>query len=117
MSAEDPVITVSNETSEPGRVDSAVTPPSEHLATKDVSTIPDSPPPEPMTQPPTQTAQTAPEDTLSNLPNHDANIPSATPPNLDGVEAMTLVSVELSNFFLFLCYALRGCLCLDMALT
>ena len=99
MSAEEPVIAVSHETSEPGRVDSPSVPPSEHLAAKDVSTIPDPPPPEPVTEPPAGTVQTASDDTLLNLPKHDANIPTALPTDLNGsangVEVTTLVSVEL----------------------
>ena len=114
MSAEDPVIAVSNETSEPGRVDSPPIPipPSEHLVAKDVSTIPDFPPPEPMTEPPAGTVQAASDDTLLNLLNQSANIPDAMSTDLNGsaneVEATTLVSVELLNSLLFLRHPLGG---------
>ena len=112
MSAEDPVIAVSNGTSEPERVDSPAIPPSEHLTTKDVSTVLDSPSPEPLTETPAETAQTTSDDTLSNLLKHDANIPNATPINpngsTSGAKSTTFVSVELLNFLSFLHYPLEG---------
>lgn len=112
MSAEDPVIAVSNGTSEPDRVYSETIPPSEHLTAKDVSTIPDSLSVEPLTEPPAETAQTASDDTLSHLLKHDANIPNSMPTNpngsANGVEATTSVSVELLNFRFLLHYASEG---------
>jgi hypothetical protein len=111
MSAEDSLIAVSNETSEPGPVDSPTIPPSEHLTVKDVSTVPDFPPPESVTEPPADAVQTASDDTLSNLPKLDVNIPNATPTNLNGsangVEATTFVSVELLNLLFFLRHPLE----------
>ena len=108
MSAEDPVIAASNETSGPDRVDSTVIPPPEHLAVKDVSTVLDSPPPEPVIEQPAETAQTTSDDTLSHLLKHDTNIPNPTPTNLSGVETATFVSVELLNFLFFPCCTLWG---------
>ena len=106
MSAEEPVIAVSSETSEPGRVDPSAVPLPENLEAKDTSSISDFLSKEPVTEPPADTAQTAPDDTQPVLLKHDTDIPNPTPTNAngstDGVEAMTLVSVELLNSFLFL---------------
>ena len=106
MSAEDPVIPVSTESSEPERVDSSAIPPSETLVVKEVPNV-DFSSAVPMTEPPAETAQTASDDThpvplkhgTNNIPN-----PTTTNPNgsANGAETTTLVSVELLNFFLFI---------------
>lgn len=97
MSAEEPVIAVSNETSEPERVDLSAVPLPENLEAKDASSISDSLSGEPVTEPPAGTAQTAPDDTQPVLLKHDTDIPNSTLTNpngsTDGVEATTLVSV------------------------
>lgn len=96
MSAEEPVIAVSSETSEPGRVDPSAVPLPENLGAKDASSISDFLSKEPVTEPPADTAQTAPDDTQPVLLKHDTDIPNSTPTNAngstDGVEAMTLVN-------------------------
>lgn len=112
MSAEDPVITVSNETFEPKRVDSVALTPSKHLAAKDdASVTPDFSSAGPVTELPAETVQAS-GDTLSNLLKQDANIPNTTPTLLNGsanrAETTTFVSVELLNFLFFLRYALEG---------
>ena len=101
MSAQEPVIAVSNEPPESERVDPSTVLPSEHPAVKDVSSIADSSPVEPVTEPPAETAQTVPDDTPFILPKH-TNIPNATPTSdpVSGVDPTSFVSVELLNFSL-----------------
>ena len=99
MSAQEPVIAVSNETSESDRVDSSTVPPSEHPTAKAASSIPDSSPAEPVIELPAETAQTVSDDTLLILPKDDTNIPTATSTDPNGstneAEATPSVSVEL----------------------
>lgn len=106
MSAQEPVIAVSNETSESQRVDSSPVPQSEHPVVKEVPTVVDSSPTEPVTELPTDTVQTTSDDTPATLLKHDTNIPDVTPTYLNnsvtGVEVTPSVSVELLNFFVFL---------------
>jgi hypothetical protein len=98
MSAEDPVIPVTDESSESDRIDSSALPPSEYPAVKEVSNV-DSSSVDLVTEPP---AQTTPDDTHTVLLKHDTNIPNFTPTNpngsANGAETTTLVSVELLNF-------------------
>jgi len=103
MSTQESVIAVLNETSESESVDSPAVPPSEDLAVKDTPAIVDSSPVEPATELPAEATQTASDDTPAILPNHDTNIPDATPTNFNssanGAEVTSFVSVELLNFF------------------
>lgn len=101
MSSEESVIAVSNEISEPERVDSSAIPSSEPLAAKDVSVIADPSSAEPVSDLPADAAQSPSNDTLPTLLKHDKNIPSTTPTNLNGsaneVGTTTFVSVKLLN--------------------
>ena len=102
MSAQEPVIAVSNETSESERVGSSPVPPSEHQAAKDISLIADPLTTEPVTESPAEAVGTASDDTPFIPPTDDTNIPAAAPTSLNGpangIEAPAFVSVELLNF-------------------
>ena len=110
MSAQEPVIAVSNETSESQHVDSPAVLPSEHLVVKETPNVVDSSPAEPVTELQAEVAQTTSDDTPATL--HDTNIPDATPTYLngsvDGVEITPPVCVELLNFFCLSPFRLRG---------
>ncbi|KAF9791018.1 hypothetical protein BJ322DRAFT_421677 [Thelephora terrestris] len=102
MSAEDPVIPVTDESFEPDSIDSSALPPSEHPAAKEVFNV-DSSSVDPVTEPP---AQTTTDDTHTVLLKHDTNIPNPTPTNpngsANGAETTTLVNepdntVEIRN--------------------
>jgi len=84
MSAQEPVIAVSNETTESDRVDFSTLPPPEHTAVKDVSPTVDSSPAEPVTGLPTESTQATSNDTMFIPPKHDTNIPDSTPTNPNG---------------------------------
>jgi len=102
MSAQEPVIAVSNETTESDRVDSSALPPPEPTAVKDVFPIVESSPAEPVTELPTESAQAISDDTMFIQPKHDANIPNPAPTNfngsIDGVRVTPFVSVATLNF-------------------
>lgn len=99
MSAQEPVIALSNETSESERVDSSAIPSTEHPAAKDVSPAVDPSPAKPVTELPAEAARTTSDDTPFIMPTHDTNIPNTVSTNFNGslneVEATPFVSVEL----------------------
>lgn len=101
MSTQEPVISVSNETPESEHVDSTAIPPSDYPVAKDVPTIVNSSPAEPVTKLPAEAAQTASDDTPAVTLKDDTNIPDAAPTHANGVEIAPFVSVELLNFFSF----------------
>jgi len=102
MSAQEPVIAVSHETTESDRVDSSTLPPPERTAVKDVFPIVESSPSAPVTELPTESAQAVSDDTTLIRPKHDTNIPDSTSTNLNGsvngAGATPFVSVATLNF-------------------
>ena len=102
MSAQEPVIAVSKETTESDRVDSSALPPPERTAVKDVFPIVESSPAESVAELPTESAQAVSDDTTFIQPKHDTNIPASASTNLkgsvNGVGVTPLVSVATLNF-------------------